>query len=143
MNRSAYRSMCILLILSVGCGPFPKIRENHKNLPPWEKLPAGNGITYLEKFTDDPGMEPHYLAKIKYDDVVALLRLITTFGLITHTSPEAPRSWAGKLAKGAPIWFPLDKVTKIFIFPDNPHQYVANLWVNEDEQVMILERSWW
>jgi hypothetical protein len=143
MNRVEFLSICLLASMAIGCGPIPTIRENHKGLAPWEKLPAGNGITYLEQFTDDPGREPVYLAKIKYDDDAALQTVIKTFGLVPNSSLQAPSSWVGK-RKLAPAWFPLNKVTQLYFYVDEDNkQHVANLWVNEDEQVVILERSWW
>ncbi|MGC4002685.1 MAG: hypothetical protein QM811_05925 [Pirellulales bacterium] len=108
-------------------------------------MPAGNGIVYLETFTDDPGMEPVYLAKIRYDDDAALRRVIDAYGVIPHSSLTPPNSFAGK-RKPAPAWFPLANATKLYIFPEpdgSVDQYAANLWVNTNEQVIILERAWW
>lgn len=133
----------LLTILLIGCGRVPKISENHKGLPPWEKLPEGNGITYLEKFTHDPGMEPFYLAKMKYNDDADLQRVISTFSLEAHSSLEPPNSQVKSRTK-ALSWYPLRNVTRLYIYPNgNQDQYILNLWVNEDEHTMIVERSWY
>jgi hypothetical protein len=130
------------LILSVGCEGMPLFNENRQNFPPWEKLPEGGGITYVEKFTHDPGLDPIYLALIKYEDDAALAKAIDTFGLIQHSTLDAPTTFA-EVLDNKPSWFPLKKVTHLYVFPEGTHEYVANLWVNADEKTMIIERSWW
>ena len=121
---------------------MPVFSENRKNFAPWEKLPEGNGITYLAKFKHDPGIDPIYLAKIKYQDEAALQKVIDTFGLVLHETGDPPSSFVDVL-KDKPSWFPLQHVTKIYACPQSEHDYVANVWIDADERTLIIERSWW
>ena len=142
MANHACTLLVLILLSTVGCGKLPLLSENRKNFPPWERLPDGGGITYLEKFTYDPGHDPIYLAKIEYQDSTDIQRFAKEFGLVPYTSLEQPHSFIGVL-ESPPIWFPLEKVTSHYFFPSEQEHYVANLWVNEVEKVMIIERSWW
>jgi hypothetical protein len=135
--------LAALLVVQTGCGKIPLISENRQNFPPWEKLPEGNGITYLEKFTFDPGTDPIYLAKMHYDDDASLQRVITTFGLVPRDNTNQVSSFAETLGEKKPRWFPLEGITHIYVFPAGDHEYVANLWVDAKHRIMILERSWW
>jgi hypothetical protein len=133
----------VLLVALGGCGTVPGISENRKNFAPWDKLPQGDGITYLAKYELDPGIDPIYLAKIQYSDDVALQKVLDTFGLVSHEASTPPDSFVSVL-KNPPAWYPLQKVTQIFAYPQSSSvDYVANLWVNADEHTAILERSWW
>jgi len=132
-----------MLFAQAGCGKVPLLSENRENFAPWEKLPEGNGITYLEKFTRDPGIDPIYLAKMRYADEAAMQRVISTFGLVACESPRDVASFAEALGKEKPRWFPLEGVTAIYVYPGDGREYVSNLWVDAKERVMILERSWW
>jgi len=144
MTRLAFTTIIAALLLTqAGCGKVPLLSENRENFAPWEKLPEGNGITYVEKFTRDPGIDPIYLAKIRYADDAAMWRVITTFGLVACEDTREVSSFAESLGKDKPHWFPLEDVTAIYVYPDGDHEYVANLWVNAHEKLMVLERSWW
>jgi hypothetical protein len=126
-----------------GCGKTPLISENRKNFAPWDKLPDGDGITYLAKYEHDPGHDPIYLAKFRYADDIALQKVIDTFGLVSHGAGAPPDSFVTVL-ESPPAWYPLQKVTQVFVFPQiSSEDYVANLWVNADERTAIIERSWW
>lgn len=135
----------LFLLVTAGCGKIPLISENRDGFPPWEKLPESNGIKYLNKFTHDPGTDPIYLARISYKDEAALQLVIDTFALVPVDDDGQVSSFAEVLAyKGeTPNWFPLDGVTETYVFPPGEQEYVSNLWVDSDEKVMILERSWW
>lgn len=137
-------AIVVALLGTLGCGKIPLLSENRKNFPPWEKLPEGNGIHYVEKLTRDPGIDPIYLAKMTYEDDAALERVIQTFGLIPHQGPDEPSTFT-TLLKPVPPWFPLTKVTQVYVyvFEGESQDYVANLWVDRDSKTMILERSWW
>ena len=132
----------VLLLCVLGCGKIPALSENRKNFPPWEKLPEGNGIHYVEKLTRDPGIDPLYLAKMTYANEAALENVIRTFGLVAHQGPDEPSTFTTTL-NPAPKWFPLNKVTDVYAFPPGSDEYVANLWVDKESKTMILERTWW
>ena len=131
-----------MLLCVIGCGKIPLLSENRKNFAPWEKLPEGNGIHYVEKLTRDPGIDPLYLAKMTYDDDTALQNVIDTFGLVPHVGPDEPSTFTTTL-NPVPTWFPLQNVTVVYVFPPGSHEYVSNLWVDNDSKTMILERTWW
>ena len=141
------RTICLallLLFIASGCGKIPLISPNRKNFPPWEKLPEGNGIRYVEKLTRDPGIDPLYLAKMIYDDDTALQLVLDTFGLVPRDDAHDDSTFTTTLGDSQPSWFPLDGVTHVYVYPSKPNEeYVSNLWVNADEKVMILERTWW
>ncbi len=141
------RVLCMSLLLLVacsGCGKIPLISPNRKNFPPWEKLPEGNGIRYVEKLTRDPGIDPLYLAKMTYEADAALRLVLDRFGLVVRKDAHAGSTFTGTLGESQPDWFPLDSVTHVYVYPSRPgEEYVSNLWVNADEKVMILERTWW
>jgi hypothetical protein len=136
-------TLLAMAICPVGCGQLPLVSENRKNFAPWEKLPEGNGVRYLEKLIRDPGHDPLYLAKISYDDEAALQKVLDTFGLVPDDSVGEPSTWTGTLDP-PPKWFPLPRVTNRYVFPIVPeHDYVSNLWVDKDSRTAILERTWW
>lgn len=134
--------ICGLLLCTLGCGKIPLLSENREGFPPWEKLPEGNGIHYVEKFTRDPGTDPLYLAKMTYADDAALRTVIHTFELVPHEGPDRPSTFTTTLDP-APPWFPLKNVTDIYAFPSGTNEYVSNLWVDRQSKVIILERTWW
>lgn len=136
-------NVCIaFLFTSSGCGKIPLLSENRKSFPPWEKLPDGNGIHYVEKLTRDPGIDPLYLAKLTYDDDAALQKIIDTFGFVPHDGIEEPSTFTTTL-NPQPNWFPLPTVTDLYVFPSGQHEYVANLWVDKESKTAIIERTWW
>ena len=138
------RTLVLLMFFITGCGEIPGISENRKNFAPWEKLPEGNGITYVETFTQDPGIDRIYLAKMAFEDEAALQTVINTFGLVPHDNEDDVESFAGVFKDNQPEWFPLRDVTDVYVFPSQYGQeYVANLWVDANNKVMILERTWW
>lgn len=135
--------VCIaLLFTSSGCGKIPLLSENRKSFPPWEKLPDGNGIHYVERLTRDPGIDPLYLAKLTYDDDTALQKIIDTFGFVPHDGIGEPSTFTTTL-NPQPNWFPLPTVTDLYVFPSGQHEYVANLWVDKESKTAIIERTWW
>lgn len=144
-RRRLIMLISLFFVTFAGCGKIPLISPNRKDFPPWEKLPEGNGVTYLEKFTYDPGIDPVYLAKMRYDDHAALQLVIDTFGLVPRDDINEVSSFAEILGDEKPRWFPLDDVTDIYVYPsgEDEFEYVSNLWINATEKVMILERSWW
>ena len=140
-------SIAVLAILSVGCS-FPLINPNREGFAPWEKLPDGNGITWINKYSHDPGIDPLYLASFRYDDDVALQLVIDTFGL----SPRPENTEVATFTDTIPdsiSWFPLTNVTSTFVFsgsssyPGGTREYVSNLWVDASQKVAIVERTWW
>jgi hypothetical protein len=141
-KRQAYWLILCFMAGCIGCGRIPILSENRENFAPWEKLPDGNGIKYIEKFTRDPGVDPLYLAKISYDDQTALRLVVDTFDLVAGDKQNVISSFAESMRE-KPAWFPLEGVTAIYVYPKSDHEYVANLWVNTDAQIMILERAWW
>ena len=98
----------------------------------------------MEQFTQDTGIDPIYLAKIEYANDDALRSLINTFGLVSASESEDVSSFAENLKDNRPAWFPLQHITEVYVYPSNPsEEYVSNLWVNANEKVAIIERSWW
>ncbi|MCA9199473.1 MAG: hypothetical protein KDA87_18130 [Planctomycetales bacterium] len=145
MANQRIRCLALLVLFAVsGCGKIPLISPNRKNFPPWEKLPEGNGIRYVEKLTRDPGIDPFYLAKMTYHDGDALQLVLDTFGLVPRDETHDASTFTSTLGDSLPAWFPLDGVTHVYVYPSKPNEeYVSNLWVNADEKIMILERAWW
>ena len=141
------RVLCFTLLLLfavAGCGKIPIISPNRKNFPPWEKLPEGNGVCYIEKLTRDSGIDPLYLAKMTYDDDSALQLVLDTFGLVPRDDTHDDSTFTTTLNDSQPAWFPLEGVTHVYVYPaKHNEEYVSNLWVNADEKTMILERTWW
>ena len=133
-----------LLFAFTGCGKIPLISPNRKNFPPWEKLPEGNGIRYIDRFTRDSGIDPLYLAKMSYDDDAALQLVIETFGLVPRDETHGDLTFTTTLGDSKPPWFPLQGVTDVYVYPSRDgEEYVSNLWVDSNNKVMILERTWW
>ena len=145
MTNQRFLCLVLLVLLTVaGCGKIPLISPNRKNFAPWEKLPEGNGIRYVEKFARDPGIDPLYLAKMTYDDDTALQLVLDSFGLVPRDDTHGESTFTTTLRDPQPSWFPLNGVTHVYVYPSKPdEEYVSNLWVNADEKVMILERTWW
>ena len=134
----------LIAVLTIGCSDVPLFSENRVNFPPWEKLPEQEGINYLQKRVVDAGIDPHYLALIEYGDDADLQLVLDTFMLVPLDG-EPNSSFVDAI--GAPSWFPLEGTTQTFCYRNGPgeedFQYVSNLWVNPDENLMILERTWW
>ena len=144
MNQRFLCLVLVLLFTVIGCGKIPLISPNRKNFPPWEKLREGNGIRYVEKLTRDPGIDPLYLVKMTFDDDEALQLVLDTFGLVPRDETHDESTFTSTLGDSQPAWFPLTGVTHVYVYPSKPNEeYVSNLWVNADEKVMILERTWW
>jgi hypothetical protein len=142
MLKQYLPTTAVILFVAIGCGKIPIFSPNRKNLAPWDSLPEGNGISYVEKFVDDPGRDPLYLAKIKYEDAAALQRVIAHFGLELDPTLEPPSSRAGN-RKATPPWYPLINATHLYVYTDDwGGNYIGTLWVNENEKTMIIERSW-
>lgn len=142
LTRLSLIACLVLIFILSSCGKIPLLSENRKNFPPWEKLPDGNGIHYIEKLTRDPGIDPLYLAKLTYDDDAALQRIIDTFGFVHHDGAKNPSTYTTTLDP-KPSWFPLPSVTDHYVFPSGEHEYVANLWVDKKSKTAIIERTWW
>ncbi len=140
---TSQRFLCLTLLISLsisGCGNLALTGPDRKNTAPWERLPEGNGICYVEKLTHDPAVDPLYLAKMTYDDVEALQLVLDTFGLVPRNEKDDESTFTTMLDDSQPTWFPLTEVTDIYVYPArHDEDYVSNLWVNADEKVMILE----
>ena len=133
----------LLVFFLAGCGGNPAQFGSRAGFPPWEKLPEGNGIHYLEKYTRDHLLDPLYLAKFSYDDEAALANVINTFQLVPHDGQAKVSTFTGTITPSL-NWFPLPKVTEIYVYPENEdHEYVSTLWVDTKNQVAVIERTWW
>ncbi|HUG67239.1 MAG TPA: hypothetical protein VMM76_05790 [Pirellulaceae bacterium] len=144
--RSAV-AIALLSVACIGCN-FPLLNPNREGFPPWEKLPDGHGITYIEMYTHDPGIDPLYLASFHYADDAALQLVVDTFGLAPLPDGTEVSTFTTTIPD--PIdWFPLKNVTSIYVHPDSnsypggKREYVANLWVDSSENIAIIERTWW
>ena len=126
----------------VGCSGHPLISPNREGFPPWEKMPDGNGITYVNKYTHDPGIDPLYLASFRYDDDAALERAVNTFGLVLLPDGEDAPTFTTTMPD-ALSWFPLTNVTGRYVHPDDDTDYVANLWVDSNQNLAVIECTWW
>lgn len=119
------------------------ISPNRKNFAPWEKLPAGNGVSYLEKY-EGAGIDPMYLAMMSYEDHDALRLVIETFGLVPQDEGNRVSTFTNTLGDRTPEWFSPELATEIYVFPAGFKEgYVSNLWINTNNRTMILERTWW
>lgn len=144
MQRQYFAALLasILFGVSIGCGGQPLIAPSRVGFPPWEKLPDGNGITYVNKYTHDVGIDPLYLASFQYDDDAALERVIQTFGLVLLPDGEDATTFTTTMPD-AVQWFPLTNVTERYVYPDDNVEYVANIWVDSTQKLAIIERTWW
>ncbi|MGB7324152.1 MAG: hypothetical protein WBD31_04730 [Rubripirellula sp.] len=124
------------------CAGAPLLFPNREGFPPWEKFPDGNGITYVDKYTHDPGIDPLYLASFRYDDDAALERFIQTFGLVPLQGEEDAATFTTTMPDPVP-WFPLSNVTTQYVYPDKDVEYVANVWIDSTQNYGIIERTWW
>lgn len=141
-TRCCTAVIALVATLLIGCGDAPLISPNREGFAPWDKLPRGRGIHYVEKYTHDPGIDPLYLAQISYDDDDALATVIDTFDLVRKDEDSDIVSFANTMAD-APRWFPLQNVTEIYSSPIGKHEQVTNLWVDAGRQTAIIERTWW
>lgn len=132
----------VFTAMLLGCGDVPLISPNREGFPPWEAFPEGNGIQYVEKFTQDSGVDPLYLAKFCYDDEASLDRVIEAFSLVPHAGESEVLSFASEMPN-SPDWFPLPNSNQIYVFPSDNSDYVANLWVDTETKSAVLERAWW
>jgi hypothetical protein len=139
--------LAILALTCTGC-TFPLFNPNREGYAPWEKLPDGDGITWINKYSHDPGIDPLYLASFRYDDDAALQRVVDTFGLSPLPENTDVATFTSTLPE--PIeWFPLPNVTATFVFgdsnsyPGGTREYVSNLWVDSSQKIAIIERTWW
>lgn len=128
-----------ILLLYAGA---PLLFPNREGFPPWEKFPDGNGITYVNKYSHDPGIDPLYLASFKYADDAALERFVKTFGLVAHPTDEHAPTFTTTMPDSVP-WFPLSNVTKRYIYPGKDAEYVSNIWIDSSQNFGIIERTWW
>ena len=81
---------------------------------------------------------------MSYADNAVLQRVIDTFGLIPRDAGKDVSSFAEILPDDTrPAWFLLDGYTDVYVFPSGEHEYVCNLWVDQKNKRMIIERSWW
>ena len=132
-----------VLAIAVGCGQLPFSSGNRHNFAPWDRLPESDGIVYVEKFVSDPGPGHSpivYLAKIKYETDADVQKVVEEFDLLPCDKLRAETSFA-RSTSTPPKWFPLSGVTVLYSSQTDP-AYVANLWVDKEERVMIIERSW-
>ncbi|TWT78681.1 hypothetical protein CA13_00770 [Planctomycetes bacterium CA13] len=130
------------LAVLTACSGVPLISPNREGFPPWEKILDGNGITWINKYTHDPGIDPLYLGSFRYDDDDALQRVIDTFGLEPYSGDDEVPTFTGTVPDPVP-WFPLQNVDSIYSYPDADVEYVANVWVDAEQNVAIIERTWW
>lgn len=132
----------LLAAALVGCGEIPLLSANREGFPPWEKLPEGNGLHYVGKFTEDSGIDPLYLAKFEYADEDVLATVVATFGLVPHDVGSEVETFTNTI-RDPPPWFPLPNPTRIYVYPAGTQEYVATLWVDTERKEGILERAWW
>ncbi|WP_162273284.1 hypothetical protein, partial [Rubripirellula obstinata] len=141
------RVLAILAFAAVGCS-FPLLNPNREGFAPWEKLPDGNGITWVNKYVHDPGIDPLYLASFRFDDETALQLVVKTFGL----SPLPADTDVATFTETMPDsidWFPLPNVSSTYVFADSNsyrggnREYASNLWVDSTQNLAIIERTWW
>lgn len=132
----------LLLFAIAGCDGHPIFSPNREGFPPWEKYPDGKGVTYVNKYTHDPGIDPTYLASFRYDDAASLDRYVQAFGLVPLADGEDASTFTTTIPDEIP-WFPLANVTERYVYPDKEAEYVANIWVESAKNVAIIERSWW
>jgi hypothetical protein len=124
------------------CAGVPLLFPNREGFPPWERFPDGKGITYVDKYTHDPGIDPLYLASFRYDDEASLDNFIQAFGLVSHQGDEDAATFATTIPDAVP-WFPLSNVTARYVYRDKQVEYVANVWVDSTRNFGIIERAWW
>lgn len=132
----------ILMLANFGCSGYPLISPNREGFAPWDKLPEGDGITYVNKYTHDPGIDPLYLALFRYADDAALQRAVQTFGLVPLANGEDSPTFTTTMPEML-SWFPLANVTERYVVPDDDVAYVANIWVDSMQNLAVIERTWW
>lgn len=134
---------CLLVLLFLGCGPVPKIREHHAGLAPWESMPPRDGVSFLEKFTHDSGTEPVYAALIEYETEADLEAVVTHFHLTEPHAEFEPRTRLNML-DGVPSWALEPRFDTLFVYRDFGNiSYELNLWVDPENRRAVCERAWW
>lgn len=73
-----------------------------------------------------------------------LALVIETFGLVLEGGKHKVLTLTNHHRDYMPEWFSVKGTTKIYVFNGGPkYDYTSNIWVNTDEKIIFLERTWW
>lgn len=134
-----------LLAACTGCDiSIPVIDSNQDELAPWTKIPESGGLIYAEKYRRT-GMEPRFLAKANFSKSDDVDRFIDYFQLKKVDSIDS--NWPPSFDASG---FTLDLDTTMYSasvperkgFDPNGTAIVVNLWVDNANKILIIERSW-
>lgn len=151
MKRLISLQMVLAIAVFMGCGPIPKVREDHTGLAPWESFPEDASIRYLEKLVDDPGMEPRYVALIEYDNDSDVGRYVEHFRLAQRDTPKGTTELSGvqrQLGKFQEVpgefeWLSTEGMNRLYTYKYHDICYEASLWVDTENKKMLFERCWY
>lgn len=138
-------------MLSIGCGDIPKVSESHVGLAPWESFPPDASIQYVERFVDDPGLEPRYVALAIYQTDADRERYVAHFGLSPADLPSTEqlstvqRQLRGSQKNSAAefVWMKTGGADQFFAYRGYEKGYNASLWIDTANKTMLLERYWY
>jgi hypothetical protein len=137
--------LLVVLVACIGCDiSIPGIDSNQDNLAPWTKIPENGGLTYVEKYRRT-GMEPRFLAMAKFSKSSDVDQFIDYFQLKKVDSIKSV--WPSTFDASG---LTLDRDTTMYSasvpektgFDPNGTGIVVNLWVDQVNKVLIIERSW-
>ena len=132
----------VACLLFFGCN-HPLGTPDLTGFAPWERLPDGDGITYVHKFRTGHSMNPTFLAMFRYENAESLTDAVDVFQLVPLADGDKLDTWTANL-KSKPDWFPIENASMVFEFPKHTkHGYMSNLWVDENKKLAVIERTWY
>jgi len=144
-STSAHLLVLVAIAACIGCDlSIPAIDSNQDNLAPWTKIPETGGLRYIEKYRQ-AGMEPRFFAKARFATLSDIDTFIDHFKL--NKVEAINSSWPSTFDASG---FNLDSETTMYTasvrekkdFDPNGTAIVVNLWVDQVNNVLIIERSW-
>lgn len=132
------RYLIFAVIAAVGCN-HPLGNPDMTGFAPWERLPEGNGITYLETAKAGRGRIPTLIALFKYDSDDALQLAVSEFELEIDDSADKEVA----VFKADDSKFVLVAVATVYHYPTEKDGHACRMWVDSDRKQAIIERMWW
>ena len=116
-----------------------KYPASYDGLAPWEKIPESSTLTYLYKWQYEQTTNPLYICIARFEDEEDVGVFTTAFGL-TETSKEVRTT--DSLPLVLPEYFNLSDSKRIYSYPAR-RGYLCNLWINDDDHLLLIERGWY
>ena len=134
--RNPTLTLCFFL---AGCNT-PLSPQDLAGLAPWERLPDGDGITYIAKARGGRQRIPTLAALVQYSDDHALRLIVNEFGLI---AAKVENAQAVTLFEIDNEQIALSNVSERYEYPQLEDGYSCSLWVDTQNKRAIIQRMWW